>query len=121
LAVAASPLLLPARAWAKKVAVRLSTLGALKTVGGWTVVTIKGKEILLIRDAQEHVSGVHPHCTHQKARLSYDPASNQIVCKQHGSRFDLTGKVLKGPATKNLQPLYPATLDRPKDRIVIEL
>jgi len=44
-------------------------------------------------------------CTHADAQLI--PSGDSYHCSLHGSRFDLDGKVRKGPASKDLQR-YPA-------------
>jgi Rieske Fe-S protein len=41
-------------------------------------------------------------CTHLKCKLKYDGGDKQFVCPCHKSTFDLSGKVLKKPAKKNL-------------------
>jgi nitrite reductase/ring-hydroxylating ferredoxin subunit len=121
LVIGAGLLLLPARAWARKVAVKLDAVAPLKRVGGFVIAAIKGQEILLIRDSGSTVRAVTPLCSHQRYRLTYDAKARQIVCPNHGSRFDLQGRVLKGPARQALSRVYPATLDLPKQRVVLKL
>lgn len=41
-------------------------------------------------------------CTHLGCELKFDPLSKKFICPCHKSEFDLEGKVLKGPALKNL-------------------
>ena len=41
------------------------------------------------------------HCTHLGCKIN-KTENGQLVCPCHGSEYDLTGKVLKGPAYKNL-------------------
>jgi Rieske Fe-S protein len=113
--------LLPARALAKKVAVKLDALPALKKVGGFVVAKVKGRKILLVRDGEDSVRGYTPKCSHQAYRLTYDAKTRQLVCPNHGSRFDLAGKPLKGPAKKPLSEVYRTHLDRPKGRVIIKL
>ncbi len=43
-------------------------------------------------------------CTHLGCRLNRTEG-NEIVCPCHGSRFDLHGRVVRGPATRGLMPL----------------
>lgn len=42
------------------------------------------------------------HCTHLGCKID-KMENNQFVCPCHGSRYDLNGNVLKGPAYKNLE------------------
>lgn len=112
--------LLARRAWAKKVAVKLDSLPALKKVQGWVVAQVKQREILLVRDGEGSVRATSAACSHQAYRLKYSPSTKRIECANHGSLFDLGGKALKGPATKPL-PVYPATLELDKGRVVLTL
>jgi nitrite reductase/ring-hydroxylating ferredoxin subunit len=121
LGLGAGLLLLPARAWAKKLAVKLDSLPALKKVGGFAIAKLKDREMLFVRDSAKTVKAFGSLCSHQKYRLAYDPRSKQIICANHGSRFDLAGKPLKGPATAPLAPIYAAELDEGKGRIVVKV
>lgn len=58
-------------------------------------------------------------CTHLGCRLN-KIENNEIVCSCHGSKFSKDGKVLKGPADKNLQQLeYMA--DKSSKEIIINV
>lgn len=41
-------------------------------------------------------------CTHLGCTVRLQPSGNEYRCPCHGSRFDLTGKVLQGPAARTL-------------------
>jgi cytochrome b6-f complex iron-sulfur subunit len=45
---------------------------------------------------------VSPKCTHEGTTLTYNAGSKTFYCGLDGSRYDLTGKVVNGPATKPL-------------------
>jgi Rieske Fe-S protein len=111
-------LLLPGSALAKKIAIPLDKAEKLKKVGGWTILKIKKKQILFIRDAQDSIRALSPVCTHKKCLVGYNPDAKKIECGCHKSRYDLTGKVLDGPAPAPL-PSYPAELS--KGRIIIKI
>jgi cytochrome b6-f complex iron-sulfur subunit len=111
-------LLLPKAAWAKKIAIPLNKVEKLKKVGGWTILKIKKKQIIFIRDAQDSIRALSPVCTHKKCLVGYNPDAKKIECSCHRSTYDLTGKVLDGPAPKPL-PSYPAELSQ--DRIIIKI
>lgn len=73
-------------------------------------------DLLLVR---KNAGGYHclmMQCTHQDYPLTL--AGNALVCNNHGSRFDLEGKVLKDPATKPLKRLT-ATLNQTKITIAV--
>lgn len=55
-------------------------------------------------------------CTHQQNQLIANP--NGYSCALHGSRFNLNGQVMKGPAERALKQ-FSTTLDR--DQVVIQL
>ena len=44
-------------------------------------------------------------CTHLGCRPALDPTARLLVCPCHGSRFDLQGRVVKGPAERALPRL----------------
>jgi cytochrome b6-f complex iron-sulfur subunit len=41
--------------------------------------------------------------------VDYEHDAKQFVCPCHGARYDIDGKVLQGPAKRNLRP-YSARL-----------
>ena len=109
----------PTLAWAKKIALKLDQVAKLKTVGGWMIIKLKGQELLLIRDASNHACSVGARCPHQQSHLTYDASKRQIVCPKHGSRFTLQGKLINGPAQKNLHPIYATEVDLKNKRLLI--
>ncbi len=96
-------------AFAKKLALPLDKVAALKQVGGSVVVKLSGKEVLLIRDTEKTVRALNPKCTHRECLVGYNKKTGKVDCSCHGSAFDLNGKVLVGPAVKNLKT-YAASL-----------
>jgi cytochrome b6-f complex iron-sulfur subunit len=67
---------------------------------GYVYVETGGDSILLQRDAAGELSAVTLTCSHQGCTLSR--RRDTLVCPCHGSRFDLQGAVLDGPATRPL-------------------
>jgi glycine/D-amino acid oxidase-like deaminating enzyme/nitrite reductase/ring-hydroxylating ferredoxin subunit len=49
------------------------------------------------------LSGVSLRCTHLGCLLRFNSAERSWDCPCHGSRFDVDGKVLEGPATRPLE------------------
>ncbi len=46
---------------------------------------------------------VKPNCTHTHCFMQWNSDEKTWDCKCHGSRFDIYGKVIEGPAIKNLK------------------
>jgi Rieske Fe-S protein len=117
---AAAALILKSRpVLAKKLGLSLDKVEALKKVGGSATVKLDGKELLLIRDTETTVRALSSKCTHQNCLVSYNPSAKKVECKCHGSAFDVTGKVLKGPATTAL-PCYLASLSDGRIILTVE-
>jgi cytochrome b6-f complex iron-sulfur subunit len=74
----------------------------LNKAGGFEIVETKAGKFLIIRNADLSFSAYQANCTHKGGKLKYDEKTGQIVCPSHGSRFDLKGQVVKGPAEKPL-------------------
>ncbi len=106
-------------AFARKLAIALDKVPALSKVGGSVEVKLAGKDIMLVRQSDKVMRGISPICTHQHCKLTYNAKTTHMDCSCHGSSFDLNGKVLKGPATKNLKT-YPAVLDGKRIIITVE-
>jgi nitrite reductase/ring-hydroxylating ferredoxin subunit len=62
---------------------------------GWTKVGV-------YRDLLGKLHAVSPVCTHLRCVVRWNNAETSWDCPCHGSRFDPDGRVLQGPAVKNL-------------------
>jgi cytochrome b6-f complex iron-sulfur subunit len=58
------------------------------------------------------------HCTHLGCSIN-KVENDRLVCPCHGSEYDLSGKVVKGPAYKNLQTI-PFHISDDGKNIIIE-
>lgn len=68
------------------------------------VVTVKGEPIAVYRDAKGVTHGLSPVCTHLGCHVKFNRAEQSWDCPCHGSRFDLEGRVVNGPALIALGP-----------------
>ena len=77
-----------------------------------------GAPILVVREAADDVRAFSMECTHEGCPLN-PPAAGKITCPCHGSQFDLTGQVLKGPASFPLGR-YEANYDAGRRRLTVK-
>ncbi|GEL96056.1 QcrA and Rieske domain-containing protein [Cellulomonas composti] len=70
-------------------------------VGGALLVTdTTGAKILLVQETAGTVTGLTSVCTHQGCTVA--PGNGELDCPCHGSRFDLSGNPISGPAKEPL-------------------
>lgn len=71
-------------------------------IGTGRVVSHDGKRLAVYRDQDGALHAVSAICTHMGCQVAFNPLERSWDCPCHGSRFDLDGRVLDGPATKPL-------------------
>ncbi|MBW2022844.1 MAG: Rieske (2Fe-2S) protein [Deltaproteobacteria bacterium] len=74
-------------------------------------------DVIVYRDADEFII-MSARCTHLGCMVD-TRQGEELVCPCHGSRYSMDGKVLTGPATRNLARLR-YRIDSKEKRIVIE-
>jgi len=67
------------------------------------VVNYEGNTIALYKDKSGKLFAVNPSCTHMKCNVAWNKAEQSWDCPCHGSRFNINGEVLTGPATIDLE------------------
>ncbi len=94
------------------VEIDLSTYDELQADGGFKV--IKEVQIgdltdnlIIVRKSENEYLVFSSICRHKKCNVRYKGDRDLFVCPCHGSNYDMTGKVVKGPSTGNL-PQYLA-------------
>ena len=65
---------------------------------------------ILLKNSDGTLTALSMLCTHVCCQCSYEASSNVIFCPCHGSIFDATGKVVRGPAQTPL-PSIELTVD----------
>lgn len=65
---------------------------------------LKGDPTYLIVTGEDAIGsyGLNAICTHLGCVVPWDSGANQFICPCHGSRYDDTGKVVRGPAPLSL-------------------
>ena len=76
------------------------------------------KEMILVKKAKK-LTVYEAKCTHLGCRINKSE-NGVIICPCHGSGFSSDGKVIKGPATKNLKELNYQT-DKDTQEIIITI
>jgi Rieske Fe-S protein len=67
------------------------------------ILKLDGKKVAAYCDADGQVTQLSAVCTHLGCIVHWNEAETSWDCPCHGSRFDVTGKVLAGPAETPLQ------------------
>jgi glycine/D-amino acid oxidase-like deaminating enzyme/nitrite reductase/ring-hydroxylating ferredoxin subunit len=70
--------------------------------GEGDVVSLDGSTVGGYRDDDGQLHAVNPTCTHLGCRVTFNTAERSWDCPCHGSRFDVDGRVLQGPAVEDL-------------------
>ena len=81
-----------------------STYSALQQTGGAVKLVAKGQKLIACRTDAVTCIAFSAVCTHAGCELPL-PAAGVSTCRCHGAKFDGTGKVLKGPARRDLAPV----------------
>lgn len=70
--------------------------------GDGTIIELDGKKYGAYRDEKDELHLVSAECTHLKCIVKWNGDEKSWDCPCHGSRFTHDGKVINGPANKNL-------------------
>ena len=88
--------------WRRKTVPPLSDLAP----GDGALVKAGDRTVAAYRATSGEVKIVSPTCTHLGCTVHWNDAEKTWDCPCHGSRFDVDGAVLNGPATKPLKRIY---------------
>lgn len=99
------------RDWAETGDVGELTVGAPRELSyvvtlqdGWLKTTAT-KSVWAVRQPDGEITVFAPLCTHLGCGYHWDSGDREFKCPCHGSIFDITGKVLGGPAPRPLDRL----------------
>ena len=81
---------------------------------------IMERDFILFQGGGQGPWAVSRKCTHLGCRLNYFEKEGQLVCPCHQSRFTPEGKLVAGPATRDLQvfQVVPMNTDNAKGYVV---
>jgi glycine/D-amino acid oxidase-like deaminating enzyme/nitrite reductase/ring-hydroxylating ferredoxin subunit len=68
------------------------------------VIRVGAKHRAIYRDETGSVHALAARCTHLGCLVQFNDAERAWECPCHGSRFDIDGSVIQGPANKPLEP-----------------
>ncbi|BDA69782.1 plastoquinol--plastocyanin reductase [Rivularia sp. IAM M-261] len=79
---------------------------------------LKGDPTYIVVESKEAITdyGINAVCTHLGCVVPWNAAENKFKCPCHGSQYDATGKVVRGPAPRSLALSHASTQD---DKIVL--
>jgi glycine/D-amino acid oxidase-like deaminating enzyme/nitrite reductase/ring-hydroxylating ferredoxin subunit len=69
------------------------------------VVKYEDTKIALYKDEQGKLHAIKPTCTHMGCEVKWNMVERSWDCPCHGARFDMDGKVLNGPADRDLEAI----------------
>ena len=75
---------------------------------------------MIIRESEGRFVALSMRCTHAGCRVNA-PVNGVINCPCHGSQFDLTGQVLRGPAPSPLHQYEVLSYDRKAQALTIRI
>jgi glycine/D-amino acid oxidase-like deaminating enzyme/nitrite reductase/ring-hydroxylating ferredoxin subunit len=77
--------------------------------GEGAIVSAAGRKVAGFRDDDGALHAVSSRCTHLGCQVVWNSAERTWDCPCHGSRFDVDGDVLNGPAVRPLEPRSSGT------------
>lgn len=81
-------------------------------IGEGKIVNYSGKKVGVYRSDNGDYFCINPVCTHLKCAISFNGAEKTWDCQCHGSRFDVSGKILEGPAVYPLHKIKIKKADK---------
>jgi glycine/D-amino acid oxidase-like deaminating enzyme/nitrite reductase/ring-hydroxylating ferredoxin subunit len=71
------------------------------------IVDVDGRKVAACRDEDGTLHAVQASCTHLGCTVGWNAAERSWDCPCHGSRFTADGRMLDGPAVRDLEPVRP--------------
>lgn len=74
-------------------------------VGEGKIINYNGRKVGVYKNENHDYFCINPVCAHLKCSLSFNEAEKTWDCPCHGSRYDIKGNILEGPAVKPLDKI----------------
>lgn len=87
---------------ADEAALKISADSPLSKVGGYDTIDTKAGKVVVVRVDDSTFKAYSAVCPHKGGPVTYDETAKNLVCAWHGSRFDMNGKVINGPARTDI-------------------
>lgn len=75
-------------------------------------------DVIVAKTKSGNYIAVAKACTHQGTTVDFQADNNRFNCSNHGSNFDLAGKVINGPATSPLTQ-FTTSFDSAKNTLKV--
>ncbi len=72
-------------------------------IGEGAIIEVDAEQVAAFKGEDGTIRAVSATCTHMGCIVHFNDAERSWDCPCHGSRFDLDGKVISGPAVKDLE------------------
>ena len=77
------------------------------------VVKYEKNSLAIFKDEKGEVFALDPVCTHAKCIVTWNQAEKSWDCPCHGTRYNIRGEMVTGPASTNLERIEPDQTDVP--------
>ena len=67
------------------------------------IIKLNNINIGIYKDENNIIHKINPYCSHLKCLLTFNSQDKTWDCPCHGSRFDIDGNLLNGPANENIK------------------
>ena len=68
-----------------------------------SILEYKGKKVAVYKDKNGVIKMMSATCTHKGCTVMWNDDEKSWDCPCHGSKYDPNGKVVRGPAEKDLE------------------
>jgi Rieske Fe-S protein len=73
--------------------------------GEGKIVKYEGHKLALYKDEKGQIHGISSTCNHLGCSISWNSAEKSWDCPCHGSRYNVDGEMITGPATKDQEKI----------------